>query len=172
MQRPVSVTVIASLGVVGGLFLVASALFTAVFVADPAGVYGWLSEKPYYKAQEYDKQLMDILTTDPITRIATGIQGAFFGVLGLLLLIGSRKLLRLEEQGRRLVLGFALVWLIFEGASLVADQLYYAPMRAALGIPPSQGYGVPLDIVYALVVLYVLTRPAIKGAMHRVAAVQ
>ncbi|MDM7460089.1 MAG: hypothetical protein P3X24_000325, partial [bacterium] len=130
--------------------------------ADPSGLYEWIREKPYYKAHEYDKLVIDILATDPITRVAAGIQGAFSGVSGLLLLVGARKLLRLQEQGRRLVLGFALAWLIYDAVFFAVDQLYYAPLRTNLGIPVSQDYGIPLDIVYALAALYILTRPSIQ----------
>lgn len=162
MQRPASVTVIAMLGVVGGLLLVASALILFILVADPSGLYEWIREKPYYKAHEHDKLIIDILATDPATRIATVVQGASLSVLGIILLIGARQLLRLQEQGRRLVLGFALAWLIYDAVFFAVDQLYYAPLRTNLGIPVSQDYGIPLDIVYALAALYILTRPSIQ----------
>ncbi|MFN7019639.1 MAG: hypothetical protein ACK4RG_10285 [Fimbriimonadales bacterium] len=171
MQRPTSVTVIATLGVVGGLLLVASALIHFILVADPSGLYEWIREKPYYKAHEHDKLIIDILATDPATRIVAGVEGALFSVLGIVLLIGSWRLLRLQEQGRRLVLAFALAWLIYEAVFFAVDQLYYAPMRANFAIPTSRDYGIPLELVYALAALYVLTRPAIKEAMRSAEAV-
>ncbi len=171
MQRPASVTVIAMLGVVGGLILMVGAVIAFALTVNPDIFYEGIREKPYYNAHEYDKLIVNTLDTHPLTRLVVGVQGALLGVLGIVLLIGARQLLRLQEQGRRLVLGFALGWLICKGVFFAIDQLYYAPLRLNLGIPVSQDYGIPLDIVYVLAVLYVLTRPAIKEAMRSVESV-
>ncbi|MFN7018358.1 MAG: hypothetical protein ACK4RG_03670 [Fimbriimonadales bacterium] len=166
MQRPASVAVIAMLGVVGGLILMVGAVIAFVLIVNPDGLYEWIREKPYYNAHEYDKLIVNTLDTYPLTRLVVGVQGALLGVLGIVLLIGARQLLRLQEQGRRLVLGFALAWLICKGVFFAVDQLYYAPLRINLGIPVSRDYGIPLDIAYALAALYVLTRPSIVQVMR------
>lgn len=165
MKRPTSVTVLGTIGVLwGGFTLLIGVPFWIAFAIDPLGLMERIAAWGNTTFPPGFREALQI----PVMRFAALASGLVDLAISGVLLIGAWKLLALQEQGRRLMLGFALAFLFWKGMNFLLDRAVYEPVRQQYNIVQKERgrLAIPIDFVYAVAVLYFLTRPAIRDAMH------
>ncbi|MCX7924858.1 MAG: hypothetical protein N2554_03485 [Fimbriimonadales bacterium] len=166
MQRPASVTIIGAVGVIwGGLVLLLGIPLLIGLIINPTA----LAERIAASAgTELPAEFRGLLQS-PWQRLSIVVANLIpLGIHGVLL-VGAWKLLAMQERGRRLMLFFAVAYIVWQGVNFVADRVIYEPIRQQHQIQPTKerkaGIPIPIDYLYLLSIFYFLTRPAIKQAM-------
>ncbi|MCX7993153.1 MAG: hypothetical protein N2651_05745 [Fimbriimonadales bacterium] len=166
MQRPVSVTIIGAVGVIwGGLVLLIGIPLLISLVIDPTALIERIAAS---SGAQLPVEYRELLQSPGERLLIVLLNIVPLGIHGVLL-VGAWKLLALQEQGRRLMLLFAIAYVAWQGVNFVLDRAFYAPIREQhqIQIPKDRkrGIPIPLDYMYLLAVFYFLTRPSIKGVM-------
>ncbi|GIV08986.1 MAG: hypothetical protein KatS3mg019_1077 [Fimbriimonadales bacterium] len=164
MNSPTSVKVLGTVGLLwGGIAVLILASVTVVFTFSPTALFDRVVavvEEPL--PQELLKAL-----TDPVMRVVlTSLLLTQFGLYSALCW-GSWHLLRLQETGRKWVLGCALAIALWEAGTPLIYQLVDQTIAQQYNITlpqRRQGFSLSLGMVYAGAAGYFLTRPTIRRA--------
>ncbi|GBC92176.1 hypothetical protein HRbin15_00640 [bacterium HR15] len=166
MSRPTAVTVIGVIGIVLGILGLCGGL--CGLAAGPLA--GTFAEMAPPDAQSPQMQLLK----DPTYMRLTVLQSLVGVVLAIALLVSAIMLLRMSPLGYNLMIVYSVIAILWTLVSLVlAFTVMNSIQQRVLGSTPEAGaamaggliggfLGAAVSIIYPVVVLIVLTRPAIK----------
>ncbi|BCW95661.1 MAG: hypothetical protein WHS44_09425 [Fimbriimonadales bacterium] len=153
-MRPTGVTVIGILGIVLGLL----GLCCNLAGVGVAGALPQLAEMAQQSGGSTE-ELQPLLDNPGLVRF-TMVSGVLGIVLSLWMIVASILLLGMKPIGYTLMMGNAVVLLLWAVVSSVVGI-------ALVGVEPSSLVSLPVQIAFPIAVLIVLTRPNIKQAFER-----
>lgn len=166
MNPPTSVKVIGMIGLLwGGIAALILAAFTAAFAVSPVELLARIS---VYAQKPLPQELYNALADPAVRAIGVPLLLAQLGLYGALCW-GSWRLLRLQEIGRKWVLGCALAMILWEAGTPLINRLVEQPIAQKYNITLPErrgGFHISMNMLYAGAAWFFLTRPTVRRAFQ------